>query len=68
MDSHKSKMLLVFNELIKTHNDRIMYAIWCKYCGGCADEKYTREIYWCKYTFCNLRCQYDFESDMRKRR
>ena len=68
MDSHITKMKSVLTELIKKHNKRIIEDKLCANCRSPANDEYTRDIYWCKYSFCGGWCQYDYESSMRKKR
>jgi hypothetical protein len=66
MDSYITKMKSVLTELIEKCNERVIEDKLCANCRSCANDEYTTEIYWCKYSFCSGWCQYDYESYMRK--
>jgi len=63
---HRGQMQLVTNELLEKHNNRIITECFCRNCGDPnRNADYTTYIYWCKYIFCGLFCQYSGERQIR---
>jgi len=59
---HRPQMQLVINELLEKHNNRIITEYFCRNCGDAnINTNYTSYIFWCKYIFCGLFCQYSGE-------
>ena len=64
---HRPRMQLLMNELIEQHNNRIITECFCRNCGDAnTNTNYTTYIFWCKYIFCGLFCQYSGEKSIRK--
>jgi hypothetical protein len=63
---HRQLMRLTTNELLEKHKRRIITDSFCRNCGDDnRNTNYTRYIYWCKYVFCDLFCQYSGERSIR---
>lgn len=68
LDAHKPKMQGVMNELFVKHAELTNRNNHCANCGDYYEEDtYSTYIFWRKYKFCSDWCQYDLESDIRKR-
>ena len=66
-NKHRTKMLLVKNELLLKYTEKQEHASMCSNCDSCCtSDEYSTYIYWHKYNFCSEWCRMDRESDIRK--
>jgi hypothetical protein len=56
---HRPIMRVVMNELLIKYKQRKEDDEYCVNCCGYAEEKYSRYIFWNKYSFCGEWCKYD---------